>query len=131
MEAKAKPTPAVLKYEDEPPRTIGGSHNNMLSHECIGHPTRPALGMHADVHRYPKGGGSNINTHEFSEQAYYIIEGTGEARVGDDVIPATPGTLIFIPKHAPHCIRNTGDGELVLFFVSTNLGTKPPSEGKG
>ncbi len=111
----------AFRYEDAPVKEVRGSHNFMLSHVCLGNERCPTEGFHLDVHRYPRGGGSNINVHDFCEQAYFIIEGQGEATVGEETKGVGPGDFIFIPKLAPHNIKNVGDGELVLLFISTDL----------
>jgi mannose-6-phosphate isomerase-like protein (cupin superfamily) len=92
----------------------------MLSHVCLGHGDglrRSSI----DVHRYPPGGKSNFNVHPRQEQIYFILEGEGEVSIAGEMQRVKPGSLAFIPRHALHAIRNVGDGELVLAFLSVVL----------
>ena len=113
----------VLNYQDIKPVIIGGSHNNMLSHVCVG--KKDGLDrLTIDVHRYPVGGGSNFNVHHDQEQAYLILEGEGEVSVGGVEEPVKPGSFVFIPRRSLHAIRNLGDADLVLAFLNIKLDTR-------
>ncbi len=116
------PEAKVFNYHDVPPITIGGTHNNMLSHVCIGKRGVQTENLQIDVHRYPQGGFSDANAHDQCEQAYFVLKGRGEAKIGGETKGVHPGSLVFIPRRTLHCIRNTGKGELVLAFISCNLG---------
>jgi mannose-6-phosphate isomerase-like protein (cupin superfamily) len=112
--------PIILNYLDIDPVVIGGGHNDMLSHVCMG--KRDGLcRINIDVHRYPVGGMSNFNVHPIQEQVYFVLEGEGEVSVAGDRQRVCPGSLVFIPRHALHAIRNLGETELVLAFLSVVL----------
>ncbi|HID76925.1 MAG TPA: cupin domain-containing protein [Planctomycetaceae bacterium] len=46
--------------------------------------------------------------HARSEEIYYVLEGHGLMRVGDELRPVRPGDAIAIPPGAIHQITNTG-----------------------
>ena len=50
------------------------------------------------------------------DQIVYIVEGEAIVRIGDREHTASPGTLIMIPAHSRHHVRNPG--RTPLFFVT-------------
>jgi mannose-6-phosphate isomerase-like protein (cupin superfamily) len=47
--------------------------------------------------------------HNATEEIYYILEGTGEMQIGEELRRAGPGDAIAIPPGMVHTIRNVGD----------------------
>jgi len=88
---------------------------------CLGNPRVPCARLSLDVHRYREGGESVTNIHSDCEQVYVVTDGRGEATVGGRTETVAKGDVVFIPRNAPHSIRNTGEGELQLIFVSVKL----------
>ena len=50
-------------------------------------------------------------------EVYYILEGEGFVRVGDEEHPIRAGTTVFIPGGALHRARNTGTTPMRLLYV--------------
>ena len=50
--------------------------------------------------------------HRDTEEIYYVLEGQGVMRVGEDSRPVGPGDAIAIPPGASHQITNSGTGVL-------------------
>lgn len=111
----------IPDFEEVPVREPGGSHRQLLSHECIGMGDRGSKRLSVDVHRYQVKGHSVTNVHSECEQGYFILEGEGIVSVGDETYDVRRGSYVFIPRHAPHSLKNTGDGELILLFMSIEL----------
>ena len=68
--------------------------------------------------------GDHLGRHtDSAEEVLYVIDGTGEALVGDERIPLEPGTLGLVPELVPHAVYNTGDSTLrvVGFFSGAEL----------
>jgi quercetin dioxygenase-like cupin family protein len=64
-------------------------------------------GMHVGLHR------------DSSEELLLILEGEGEATVGEETAVAQAGAILTVPAMEPHDIRNIGAGTLcVLGFFS-------------
>ncbi len=64
-------------------------------------------GMHVGLHR------------DSSEELLLILEGEGEATVGDETAVAAAGAMLTVPAMERHDIRNVGEGILrVLGFFS-------------
>jgi mannose-6-phosphate isomerase-like protein (cupin superfamily) len=56
---------------------------------------------------------SNLGRHtDSAEEILYIVDGTGEAIVGDERAALEPGTLAVVPELVPHAVYNTGDTTL-------------------
>ncbi|MBN1443930.1 MAG: cupin domain-containing protein [Planctomycetes bacterium] len=55
------------------------------------------------------GGTTPLHKHA-QEHEVFIIEGAGTVWRGDEAVPVTPGTAIFVPPQETHCFTNTGDG---------------------
>jgi uncharacterized cupin superfamily protein len=76
------------------------------------------------------------HNHRVNEEMFFVIEGTGEVRIGDAVYPIRPGDVIACPpggKETAHQIVNTGSTELRYLAVSTKLSpeiAEYPDSGK-
>src|SRR5205823_5230179 len=44
--------------------------------------------------------------HKECTELYYILDGTGELELGDDVVAVAPGTLVVIEPYTPHRLRS-------------------------
>ena len=64
--------------------------------------------------------GDHLGRHtDSAEETLYIVEGTGEAVVGDERAAVEAGTLAVVPELVPHAVYNTGDATLkVIGFFS-------------
>ncbi|HEY7574061.1 MAG TPA: cupin domain-containing protein [Thermoanaerobaculia bacterium] len=54
--------------------------------------------------------------HEY-EEVLCILEGRGRFRAGESHAEIGPGSCVFLPRGKPHCVENTGGGELRLLGV--------------
>jgi len=53
---------------------------------------------------------------------FFVLEGTGEVRIGDETFPIRAGDVIACPAgglETAHQLRNTGSAELKVLAVST------------
>ena len=62
--------------------------------------------------RLPAGRSTTPHHHVRTEEIYYLIEGCGLMRVGQETQAVGPGDAIAIPAGLSHQITNTGDGVL-------------------
>lgn len=68
--------------------------------------------------------GFPLHHHHANEEMFFILQGTGELRFGDEHYPLRPGDVIACPPGGPehaHQIVNTGNVELRYLAVSTKL----------
>lgn len=74
-----------------------------------------------EVHLEP-GAVQPRHTHEFSEQIWYALKGTGKLLLADDLEKAfTAGDVVRFAEKDVHGLKNDGDGEFVYLSV-----TAPP-----
>jgi uncharacterized cupin superfamily protein len=77
-----------------------------------------------------------FHNHRVNEEMFFIVEGTGEVRIGEAVHPIRAGDIIARPPGGPdtaHRIVNTGTAELKYLAVSTTLSpdiVEYPDSGK-
>lgn len=63
-----------------------------------------------------------FHNHHVEEEMFFILEGTGELRYGDQTYPLKPGDVIACPPGGPetaHQIINTGATEMRYLALST------------
>lgn len=65
----------------------------------------------------PAGAAVPLHHHLETEEVYYILEGKGRMRVGDDVREVSAGDAIFIPRRAAHTLENTGAVPIRLLLI--------------
>jgi mannose-6-phosphate isomerase-like protein (cupin superfamily) len=68
--------------------------------------------------------GPPLHVHRHETEIFYILEGTFEVVVGDQVVPAPAGTCATCPRDIPHTFRNVGDapGRLLLTIIPGRFG---------
>jgi quercetin dioxygenase-like cupin family protein len=52
--------------------------------------------------------------HRNAEESFYVLDGTFIFTVGDDEIPAGPGSFILVPRGTPHVMSAAGGGGRLL-----------------
>ncbi len=65
-----------------------------------------------------------FHNHRVNEEMFFIVEGTGEVRIGDDTYPIRAGDVVACPSggnETAHQFINTGTTELKFLGVSTKL----------
>jgi len=55
------------------------------------------------------GGGPPPHIHSREDEFFYVLDGTFEIRIGDEVHPLGPGGFAFVPRGTVHNFRNTAD----------------------
>jgi uncharacterized cupin superfamily protein len=63
-----------------------------------------------------------LHCHRINEEMFFVLQGTGEVRVGGERFPLRAGDVLACPPGGPesaHQILNTGDEELRYLAVST------------
>ncbi|MDD5036769.1 MAG: cupin domain-containing protein [Methylococcaceae bacterium] len=65
-----------------------------------------------------------LHSHQVNEEMFFVLEGTGEVRIGENTYPIRQGDIIACPAGSidtAHQITNTGNVELKYLAVSTKL----------
>ena len=70
--------------------------------------------MFCDVYGLNAGQEQTAHAHDGSDKVYYVIDGTGYFRIGDDERTVGSGAAVLAPARASHAVRNPGPGSLTL-----------------
>ncbi|MFH1066465.1 MAG: cupin domain-containing protein [bacterium] len=62
----------------------------------------------------PIGGSTMEHHHPKTEEIYYLLQGKGQMKIGEESKEVAKGCAIAIPPGQPHKIRNTGNEPLVF-----------------
>jgi mannose-6-phosphate isomerase-like protein (cupin superfamily) len=57
----------------------------------------------------PRTLGAPLHTHRNEDEYSYVLEGRVGLQLGDEVLEAGPGELVFKPRGIPHAFWNAGD----------------------
>ena len=66
--------------------------------------------------RMPAGTGAESHSHP-NEQWIFVVEGMLSANIGNGMIEARPGTVLYIPANAVHSVKATPQADGVFFTV--------------
>ena len=71
----------------------------------------------------PPGGGPPPHIHTREDEAFYLLEGELEFRLGEETITATPGDFVNVPRGLVHNFRNVGadTARMVLTFTPAGI----------
>jgi mannose-6-phosphate isomerase-like protein (cupin superfamily) len=60
-----------------------------------------------------------LHLHHNDDEAWYVLEGTLRVRVGEEVVEATTGSAVFVPRGPTHHYWNPGPGLVRYLLVMT------------
>jgi mannose-6-phosphate isomerase-like protein (cupin superfamily) len=70
--------------------------------------------MFCDVYGLQPGQEQTAHAHAGSDKVYFVLDGTGDFRVGDEQRQVGSGYAVLAPAGAGHAVRNPGPGPLML-----------------
>ena len=65
----------------------------------------------------PGGIGPLPHKHLDREESFFVLQGQIDFRVGDDVIPAIPGSFLLVPRGVVHTFTNAGETRAGLVLI--------------
>lgn len=75
--------------------------------------------MFCDVYCFEPGQEQTAHAHKGSDKVYYVLQGTGQVRIGQETRALGPGGIALAPAGAEHGVRNAGPDRLtVLVFMA-------------
>lgn len=83
---------------------VGGVSPIQAENFCMGY-----------VELEPNGGQVPWHNHE-QEEIYFVINGTGQMCIGEEVREVSTGQAVFIPPWEFHQMTNTGDAPLTMLY---------------
>jgi mannose-6-phosphate isomerase-like protein (cupin superfamily) len=73
--------------------------------------------LHAGLNAFEPGQAHALHRHSGQDKFYFVLEGQGDVRVGEERGRAGPGDLVLAPAGVDHAVRNPGPGRLVLLVL--------------
>lgn len=70
----------------------------------------------------PRALGAPVHTHRNEDEYSYVLEGRVGVQLGDDVLVAGPGELVFKPRGVAHAFWNAGDEPARLLEIISPAG---------
>lgn len=70
----------------------------------------------------PAGGGPPPHVHEREDETFYLVRGTLEVRLGDEVFAAKAGDFINTPRGTAHSFKNVGTDTAVMLVTFVPAG---------
>ena len=67
--------------------------------------------------RAARGSGPPLHVHEHEDEACYVLEGEVTFFVGDDLISASTGTWVYLPRRIPHSLRIESSEARTLWLI--------------
>ncbi len=75
--------------------------------------------MFCDVYCFEPGQEQTAHAHQGADKVYYVLQGRGQVRVGQETRELGPGGIALAPAGAEHGVRNAGPDRLtVLVFMA-------------
>jgi len=76
------------------------------------------------------GNSSSPHTHDTEEEIWFVLSGTGHARVAEETIPIENGTAIYIPPKQTHQLINDGKEQMRVLWVFSPPGPETAFLGR-
>lgn len=73
--------------------------------------------LYAGLNCFEPGQQHKAHVHGDQDKLYVVLEGTGEAMVGDVRAQVGAGDVVMAPAGVPHSMANPGPGRLVVMVV--------------
>ena len=75
--------------------------------------------MFCDVYCFEPGQAQTPHAHAGSDKVYYVLEGKGQVRVGEETRELGPGDIALAPAGSDHGVQNPGPERLtVLVYMA-------------
>ena len=81
--------------------------------------------LYAGLNCFAPGQMHKAHTHSDQDKLYFVLEGQGDAILGDETSPVEAGDLVLAPAGVVHGMANSGDAPLV---VLTLFAPPPPAK---
>jgi mannose-6-phosphate isomerase-like protein (cupin superfamily) len=115
-----KPTKPTIIYEPAQPfeQTINMSGGRTRWKTLLSADRTPTEAMTIGISEIEPGQASEFFLHQHAQpEVYYILAGHGVVQISGEEYALQPGSLVFIPRAAPHGLCNTGNEVLRLLYV--------------
>lgn len=73
--------------------------------------------MTIGVTEIPPFGNNGMHSHDDKEEIIYVLEGNGEAIIGDENVKLEPNTAVIFPMGVPHITNNLENQPMKYVFI--------------
>ncbi len=73
--------------------------------------------LYAGLNCFAPGQQHQAHIHADQDKLYYVVQGKGEASVGDESSTVTSGDLVLAPAGVIHSMKNSGTDDLIVMVV--------------
>ncbi|HTI84834.1 MAG TPA: cupin domain-containing protein [Acetobacteraceae bacterium] len=70
----------------------------------------------------PPGGGPTYHSHSREDETFYVVSGTAEVQIENEIFLCSAGDRIYGPRNIFHTYRNVGATDLKMIIVYTPAG---------
>lgn len=119
----------VIHFEDAVVKTNLEGHPGLVAHRYVRPPDGLSNWLLVTLDIVEEGGGIDLHYHEglVADHAYYMIEGTAIATIGDRTYEVGPHSLIMFPCQTLHALKVTSKGGAKFL----RLGAAPHGQASG
>ena len=93
------------------------ARGDLFFFKVVGADNNDAFSM-CEVWNAPQGGIPPHIDHR-DDEAFFVLEGTYDCRLGDRDLTCGPGESFFAPRGTPHAIKNVSDGRARMLIVQS------------
>jgi quercetin dioxygenase-like cupin family protein len=115
-----QPSPSPIVIAPGEGLTVQGPAGGPLTYKVRGEQTGGVLTAFENV--IAPGDGPPLHTHAAEDEAWYIVDGELEFRLGDELRSAPSGSFVFVPRGTPHAFRNVGEDPARILVLFTPAG---------
>ncbi len=109
-------SPTKFSYDKDPITALDGA----LIYELMNAEERKRLDVALAVGFLPAGRKAILHYHKISEELYYVTDGFGRVRVGEQYFEVKKDSMIYVPAGKVHALENGSDTEeLKVLCVSS------------
>jgi quercetin dioxygenase-like cupin family protein len=117
MSASFQSAKVILGEQGRRRNVLGDNQRVLLTGEDTG-------GSYALIEDFnPPGVGIPLHLHRNDDVMFYVVEGLVEFRIGSEILKATAGTTVHMPRHTPHAFTIIGDApaKMLIMLVPAGL----------
>ena len=112
----------TIKRLEEVPDTFGGKYPGIM--RMLSEPLGTEQVAITHRHMTPKSGGKGGygHRHKTQEEVYFVVSGTLEFKLDDEVLELQGGTVVRVGPEVVRSVWNEGPEDAELIIVSTRIG---------
>lgn len=111
----------TIKTLDEVPDVMGGKYPGAMRFMGESLEAEQVAFTHRHMPPGAGGKGSYGHSHKTQEEIYFVVSGTLQFKLGDEVFEAGPGTAVRIAPETIRSVHNDGPDDVELIMCSVRV----------